>query len=320
MMPTPPSNAWKNTRNLSNLSSALKAPAPSAPLPVPPQPVPSTGPLDLAPWVMELRVVGTAVTLQINVKDHMLIGRADPERGIAPEIDLTEPDGAGKGVSRRQASIAIHDERLFIKDLGSTNGTQVNGVACEPLREYRLRHGDELAFGNMRLQVIFAVVPAKDVTATGLKRMEIPKVGRGERILLVEDDRDVGAVVRMALERAGFNATLVADVSGALASTMRALPQVVIIDMMLPQMNALDFVRHLRKEPGGKHVGIIVTSSATGGFQMHQAIEAGADRFLGKPVALDELVRVVDNVRKRDMAADSGPNSSASQPTKPAQG
>lgn len=317
MMPTPPPGDWKNTRTLSN---ALNAPAPGAALPVPVQPTPITGPLDLVPWVMELRVVGTPVTLQVNVKDHMLIGRADPERGIAPEIDLTEPDGIGKGVSRRQASIAIHDERLFIKDLGSTNGTQVNGVACEPLREYRLRHGDELAFGNMRLQVIFAVVPAKDVTATGLKRMEIPKVGNGERVLLVEDDKDVGTVVRMALERAGFNAALVADVGGALSATMRSLPQVAIVDMMLPQMNALDFVRHLRKEPGGKHVGIIVTSSATGGFQMHQAIEAGADRFLGKPVALDELVRVVDSVRKRDAAADSGSIPAADQPAKPGEG
>jgi CheY-like chemotaxis protein len=317
-MTTPPSNDWKHTRNLSN---APKSPAPQAPLPVPPQPLPVTGPLDLAPWVMELRVVGTPVTLQINVKDHMLIGRADPERGIAPEIDLTEPEGLSKGVSRRHASIAIHDERVFIKDLGSTNGTLVNGVACEPLKEHRLRHGDELTLGNMRLQVIFAVVPAKDVTATGLKRMEIPRLGKGERVLVVEDDKDVGAVVRMALERAGFQAALVNNVSGALAHTMRGLPQVVIIDMMLPEMNALDLVRHLRKEPGGKQIGIIVTSSATGGFQMHQAIEAGADRFLGKPVALDELVRVVDHIRKRDLPADPAPTTAPLKPNvQPKQG
>lgn len=309
--PPPTPGSLKNTRSLTDSPHAT---APRAPLPVPAQPLPVTGPLDLAPWVMEMRVVGTPITLQVNVKDHMLIGRADPERGITPEIDLTEPDGMGKGVSRRHTAIAIHDERVFIKDLGSTNGTQLNGVPCEPLREYRLRHGDELTLGNLRLQVIFAVVPAKDVTATGLKRMEIPLLGKGERVLLVEDDKDVGAVVRMALERAGFSATLVTTVSGALAATMLALPQVVIIDMMLSEMNALDLVRHLRKEPGGKAVGIIVTSSATGGFQMHQAIDAGADRFLGKPVALDELVRVVDNVRKRDAAT-----SSATAPAKGAE-
>jgi CheY-like chemotaxis protein len=266
-------------------------------------PVPAqTGSLDLAPWVMELRVVGTAVTLQVNVKDHMLIGRADPERGINPEIDLTEPDGIGKGVSRRHASIVVHDERVFVRDLGSTNGTQLNGVPCDPLTEYRLRHGDELTFGNMRLQVIFAVVPAKDMTATGMKRLEIPRVGKGERVIVIEDDRDVGAVVRMALEKAGFAATLVTTVTAGLELTATALPAVVIVDMMLAEMNALDFVRHLRKQPGGAAVGVIVTSSATGGFQMNQAIDAGADRFLGKPVALDELVRAVDTVRKRDPA------------------
>jgi CheY-like chemotaxis protein len=287
----PSSDQWKTTRTLTETARVV---VPTAP--------PKTGPLDLdlAPWVMELRVVGTPVMLQVNVKDHMLIGRADPERNINPEIDLTEPDGIGKGVSRRHASIIVHDERVFIRDLGSTNGTQLNGVPCEPLKEYRLRHGDELSFGNMRMQVIFSVVPAKDMTATGLKRLEIPRVGKGERVLVIEDDKDVGAVVRMALEKAGFKPELVTTVTGALELTAFALPRVVIVDMMLAEMNALDYVRHLRKQAGGPQVGVIVTSSATGGFQMHQAIEAGADRFLGKPVALDELVRAVDTVRKRD--------------------
>lgn len=288
-MPQP--DQWKTTRTLTEMARVV---APGV--------LPQTGPLDLAPWVMELRVVGTPVTIQVNVKDHMLIGRADPERGINPEIDLTEPDGMGKGVSRRHASIAVHDERVFVRDLGSTNGSQLNGVPCDPLTEYRLRHGDELMFGNMRLQVIFAVVPAKDMTATGMKRLEIPRVGKGERVIVIEDDRDVGAVVRMALEKAGFSAVLVSTVTAALELTATTLPKVVIVDMMLAEMNALDFVRHLRKQPGGAGVGVIVTSSATGGFQMNQAIEAGADRFLGKPVALDELVRAVDTVRKRDPA------------------
>lgn len=310
-MPTSSNNPWKTTQNLAEAVKALKAASPR----------PKTGPLDLAPWVMELRVVGTPVTIQVNVKDHMLIGRADSDRGIAPEIDLTEPDGMGKGVSRRHASILIHDERVYIRDLGSTNGTYLNGVPCEPLREYRLRHGDELALGKLRLQLMFSVVPAKDMTATGLKRLEIPHLGKGERVLVVESDSGVGAVVRMALERAGFLPVLVDGVTGALESAAATLPQVVIVDMMLSEMNALDLVRHLRKQPGGQNIGIIVTSSATGGFQMNQAIEAGADRFLGKPVALDELVRVVDIVRRRDSkspspAAASAP--SAGQFAKPA--
>ncbi|MFN8378019.1 MAG: FHA domain-containing protein [Anaerolineae bacterium] len=288
----PPSDQMKTTRTLTEMARVVIPPAPA-----------QTGPLNLAPWVMELRVVGTAVTLQVNVKDHMLIGRADAERGINPEIDLSEPDGMGKGVSRRHASISVHDERVFIRDLGSTNGTHLNGVPCEPLKEYRLRHGDELAFGNMRLQVIFSVVPAKDITASGFKRLEIPHVGKGERVVIVEDDKDVGAVVRMALEKAGFRPELVTTVTGALERTSMVLPSVVVVDMMLSEMNALDFVRHLRRQPNGAYVGIIVTSSATGGFQMHQAIDAGADRFLGKPVALDELVRTVDSVRKRDISS-----------------
>ena len=86
----PPSDRMKTTRTLTEMARVV---VPAAPV--------QTGPLNLVPWVMEMRVVGTPVTLQINVRDHMLIGRADSERGINPEIDLTEPDGIGKGVSRR---------------------------------------------------------------------------------------------------------------------------------------------------------------------------------------------------------------------------
>lgn len=261
----------------------------------------STGPLDRnLPWVIELRVTGTLSTMHMQVEDEMLIGRQDVEHDIHPKIDLGQYKAMQLGVSRRHAHIVIRDQKLYLKDLSSTNGTRLNGVPCEPSKEYRLRHGDELMFGQLKLQLNFAVVPAHDGTliGSGLKQeikptADLPQTGKGEQVLIVEEELEVGVVFRLALEQAGFTATLVNDATKALGIVLQKMPDAILMDALLPDMNGLDLVRYLRRHGSNKRVPILVVSGATGGFQMGQAYEAGADAFLGKPVAADELVKTL---------------------------
>lgn len=269
-----------------------------------------TGPLDRElPWVIELRIVGTATTLQVRVRDTLTIGRrADPLSPQAPEIDLTMHGAFASGISRNHAAILIRDERLMIKDLGSTNGTRLNGVLCEPDKEYRLRHGDELTLGRLKMQVSFAVVPSAATTATGeqpitlpppdlmadTNEVELPMIGSGQKVLIVEDDMDVGAVFSMALQKAGFSVTLVDTVANGLGVIFQGMPDLIILDLMLPDMSGLDLLRYVRKQKTSKRVPLLVVSSATAGYQANQAREAGADRFLGKPLTVEDLISAVE--------------------------
>jgi CheY-like chemotaxis protein len=260
-----------------------------------------TGPLDKKlPYVIELRVVGTAATMQKQVQDEMLIGRTDLEKRVLPEIDLTPFDGFAGGVSRKHAMIIVRDERLYIKDLNSTNGTRLNNMICEADKEYRLRHGDEIMLGRLRLQLLFAVVPAYDGTPLHgmLEPVNIRKVAKGQTILIVEDDKEVGTVFRMAFELAGYSVTLVDTATKALNIVFQLVPDVMIMDLMLPDMNGLDVIRYLRKQPNMRPIPTLVVSGATGGFQMNQALEVGVERFIGKPVAVDKLVNAVNEVLK----------------------
>lgn len=317
-----------------------------------------TGPLDQTlPWVIEMRIVGTASTLQVRVRDAMLIGRRSDNTGSpAPEIDLAPHNAFSHGVSRSHAMIVVKEQKLMLKDLGSTNGTRLNDIICEPGKEYRLRHGDEVMFGRMRLQVSFAVVPdeaamntpiplrrkketvepiqpdtkpsvpnppngrspanatatseraatpkasgtANDARSTAdaksVSRVDIPQglmVGKGERVLIIEDDEDVGAVFVLALQKAGYSVTLVPNVARGLAFIFQQMPDVIVVDLLLPDMNGLDLVRYVRKQKTPRRVPMLVVSSATAGYQRHQALEAGADVFLGKPLAVEELINSV---------------------------
>lgn len=262
------------------------APA-AAPAPV----VRATGPLDAAlPWVIEFRVVGTASTVQARVSEHMALGRADPERGIRPEVDLGPHNGYNLGVSRQHAAILATGSNVRVKDMGSANGTRLNGALLLPHLEYRLRHGDELALGRLKLQVLFAVVPLVPEAPAPADPAQIPRLGSGQRVLIVEDDADVAAVFGLILEQAGFKALVVNNATRALEAIAISFPQALIIDLMLPDMNGLDLVRYLRRHKTGSSVPLVVVSGQTGGFQMNQALKAGADVFLGKPIGVGELI------------------------------
>src|SRR5690606_489019 len=147
-----------------------------------------TRPLDTSqPWVLEFRVVGSATTVQARLKDVMVLGRADPDRNIFPEIDLTPFDALRKGVSRRHAAILVREGRVTIKDLDSTNGTRLNNFELIKENEYRLRHGDEISLGQLQLQVSFNVVPAPQDVDDSLilqKALNIPRIGTGQHVLI----------------------------------------------------------------------------------------------------------------------------------------
>lgn len=117
-----------------------------------------------APWRLLLQIGGqTQTTVGIEVKDRTIVGRSDPVASFIPDLDLTPYGGQDGGVSRRHAAI-IQDEdnqALYLEDLSSTNGTRINGFSLEPKRRYRLRDGDELEFGRVRVILRFVRSPYK---------------------------------------------------------------------------------------------------------------------------------------------------------------
>jgi len=94
----------------------------------------------------------------IDVEDEMLVGRkveGDDREEYA--LDLGPFGGYQSGVSRKHALITRHEGGLYIEDLGSTNGTRINGFQLTVKRKYRLRDGDEVEFA--RLKTVFIFIP-----------------------------------------------------------------------------------------------------------------------------------------------------------------
>ncbi|MCS6884774.1 MAG: FHA domain-containing serine/threonine-protein kinase [Acidobacteriota bacterium] len=93
------------------------------------------------------------------LKEANMFGRLDTNRGIFPDIDLTPYDLEGK-VSRRHAMIHISPQGHFLEDLGSTNGTFLNGGRMIPREKRLLRSGDQIRMGEIEMKFFVEEVVA----------------------------------------------------------------------------------------------------------------------------------------------------------------
>jgi hypothetical protein len=93
--------------------------------------------------------------LSVPIPDAVTIGRAKPNNTDGPDIDLTPYGAADKGVSRKHVRIKRKDMLFYITDLGSTNGTDLNGQRLLPNTERMLRSGDELKLGQLKVKLAF---------------------------------------------------------------------------------------------------------------------------------------------------------------------
>jgi pSer/pThr/pTyr-binding forkhead associated (FHA) protein len=92
---------------------------------------------------------------RITMRDRLVIGRSHEQMDQKPDVDLVAFDAQTKGVSRQHAALLKEDDMLKIVDLGSTNGTFLNGTRMSPNQPRILRDGDELRLGRLTLTVAF---------------------------------------------------------------------------------------------------------------------------------------------------------------------
>lgn len=105
--------------------------------------------------VLRFEIDGAATPMLVYPKPEIILGRRDPNTGAMPDVDLTAYAGYRMGVSRRHASIRFQDRQLHVSDLGSSNGTFLNGTRLNAHRPYQLRDGDEVRLGQMVLRLYF---------------------------------------------------------------------------------------------------------------------------------------------------------------------
>jgi two-component system, OmpR family, KDP operon response regulator KdpE len=121
--------------------------------------------------------------------------------------------------------------------------------------------------------------------------------------LLVEDERQIRRFVRMALETEGWHIAEAETLKQGLIDAGTRKPDLVILDLGLPDGNGIDFIREFR---GWSSVPVIVLSARVDETDKIAALDAGADDYLTKPFGVGELLARVRATLRRQVAAAAG--------------
>ncbi len=103
---------------------------------------------------VSLYLVDSGQILHLAGRTEFTLGRVADGQPILPDVDLSPYEAYTQGVSRLHSCLKIINQRVVITDLGSSNGTRVNGQKIMPHIDYPLNHGDVVALGKLKVQVL----------------------------------------------------------------------------------------------------------------------------------------------------------------------
>jgi len=112
-------------------------------------------------------------------------------------------------------------------------------------------------------------------------------------ILIVDDERPYVDLLGELLEKYGLEAHTAYDAGDALFRLRAKKPDLILMDLKMPQMDGLSLIDRLRSNRKWQKIPIIVVSAKTGREDQQAALEAGANRFLTKPFSSKDLVSVL---------------------------
>ena len=119
------------------------------------------------------------------------------------------------------------------------------------------------------------------------------------KILIVEDERDIVDLLRYNLEEAGFETDYVRNGADALHRAVEKSPDLILLDLMLPEVDGLIVCRLLKNDPRTKNIPIVMVTAKTEERDRIAGLELGVDDYITKPFSPKEVVLRVSAVLRR---------------------
>ena len=117
---------------------------------------------------------------------------------------------------------------------------------------------------------------------------------KNEKILLVEDDLYASETLKFALEAKGHKVTLATNGRDALNMVNSEIPQLIILDIMMPKMDGYHFCRLLKFDAKFQHIPVIIVSSKIQEADKKLGLACGGNEYITKPYDLNMLINTVE--------------------------
>ncbi len=119
------------------------------------------------------------------------------------------------------------------------------------------------------------------------------------RVLVVDDDPGLHKLVVILLQRAGMEPISAMNATEAAQKLReRPLPDVIVLDLMLPDVSGIDFLKQMREKKVFENLPVVILSALADPDQIREGLQSGADRYLTKPYLANNLVSTLQEVLK----------------------
>ena len=119
------------------------------------------------------------------------------------------------------------------------------------------------------------------------------------RILIVEDEEGIREMLGYTLTKEGFQFEEAESVEQAQQRLLESLPDMILLDWMLPGTSGVDYLRRLRKTPETKNIPIIMLTAKAGEADKIEGLDVGADDYITKPFSTRELMARIKAILRR---------------------
>ncbi len=123
-----------------------------------------------------------------------------------------------------------------------------------------------------------------------------------QHILIIEDEAAIREMLLLPLKKAGFIVEEASEVKQAKALIYNHLPQLILLDWMLPNISGIEFARQLKKDPQTQQIPIIMLTAKSDEADKIRGLEVGADDYVTKPFSPRELIARIKAVLRRTQA------------------
>lgn len=113
-------------------------------------------------------------------------------------------------------------------------------------------------------------------------------------VLIVEDEEDAAELFAEMMRISGFRVLKTSNSAPAIALMASEKPDVIILDIMMPEISGLDILRQMRRDPELANIPVVVVSAKSMPADIKNGMEAGASTYLTKPVGFLELKQAVE--------------------------
>ena len=118
-------------------------------------------------------------------------------------------------------------------------------------------------------------------------------------ILIIEDEKDIVEAVEYNLKKEGFNVSRAYDGRNGLKQARDKLPDLIILDLMLPVISGIEVCKILKKEPATANIPIVMLTAKESETDKVLGLELGADDYITKPFSMRELIARIKTILKR---------------------